>query len=100
MTNKNDLTNLVYVYYRIYFRADTHKGDVLRYCSTKADEATVDLTIPDRMSYSLLWNLLSLLVRSNGQAEGHEYAELLLGGTFEKRQQVQVMRHLNRHFLL
>ena len=43
-------------------------------------------SIPDRMSYSLLWSLMGLLVRSNGAAEGHEYAELLLGGSFEQRQ--------------
>ena len=42
--------------------------------------------IPDRASYALLWRLLSVLVRANGIAEGHEYAELLLGGTFEQRQ--------------
>ena len=68
------------------FRTGTHKGDVLRYCATKADEANVDLMIPDRASYALLWKLLSVLVRANGIAEGHEYAELLLGGTFEQRQ--------------
>ena len=69
-----------------FFRSGTHKGDVLRYCATKADEANVDLMIPDRASYALLWKLLSVLVRANGIAEGHEYAELLLGGTFEQRQ--------------
>ena len=41
---------------------------------------------PDFSSYNLLWNLLCLLVRSNGSSEGHEYAELLLGGSFEQRQ--------------
>ena len=30
--------------------------------------------------------MLCLLVRSNGSSEGHEYAELLLGGSFEQRQ--------------
>ena len=69
-----------------YFRSDTHKGDVLRYCSTKADEALCDMNNPDFSSYNLLWNLLCLLVRSNGSSEGHEYAELLLGGSFEQRQ--------------
>ena len=59
---------------------------MLRYCATKADEANVDLMIPDRASYALLWKLLSVLVRANGIAEGHEYAELLLGGSFEQRQ--------------
>ena len=33
----------------------------------------------DRQSFALLWDLLALLVRSNDNAEGHDFSELLLG---------------------
>ena len=40
--------------------------------------------MPDRNSFALLWDLLALFVRSNDNAEGHDFAELLLGGKLEQ----------------
>ena len=43
-----------------------------------------NLQIPDRNSFALLWDLLALIVRSNDNAEGHDFAELLLGAKIDQ----------------
>ena len=69
------------------FRANTPKIDVLRYCSNQSSDVKNNLQIPDRNSFALLWDLLGLLVRSNDNAEGHDFAELLLGAKMDQNQE-------------
>ena len=66
------------------FRANTPKIDVLRYCTNQSTDVKNNLQIPDRNSFALLWDLLKLFVRSNDNAEGHDFAELLLGSKMDQ----------------
>lgn len=57
----------------------SHKQEVAAFCQQKirrAMDETVQLL--DRQSYSLLWELLLLLLRQNGTIVGTDIAELLL----------------------
>ena len=58
----------------------THKQDVIRFCEWRAKLAENDMAESDRTSKSLLWKLIALMVRLNGQLVGTDIAELLLEG--------------------
>ncbi|GAB6023180.1 hypothetical protein CHUAL_008005 [Chamberlinius hualienensis] len=59
-------------------RGDTHKNDVIQFCTQKIKKAKTDVNLPDRESCILIWELLVLLVRQNGVVVGTDIAELLL----------------------
>ncbi|CBY09853.1 unnamed protein product [Oikopleura dioica] len=60
-------------------RSATPKIDVVRYCESETCDLNEYEPELDRQSFALLWDLLALLVRSNDNAEGHDFSELLLG---------------------
>lgn len=78
-----NLTTFLHCKLTFSLRANTPKIDVLRYCANQATDVRNNLQIPDRNSFALLWDLLAILVRSNDNAEGHDFAELLLGSKLE-----------------
>lgn len=69
----------------------THKQEVIRFCEWRAAACLKTEINPfrfqedldenvDKHSKSLLWKLLALMIRQNGQIVGHDVAELLLEG--------------------
>ncbi|XP_072141882.1 uncharacterized protein [Dermacentor andersoni] len=61
-------------------RSETHKNDVIQFCTQKIQSFTEDPSLPDRSSHILLWELLVLMLRQNGFVSGSDIAELLLRG--------------------
>ncbi|XP_013879522.1 protein transport protein Sec16B isoform X2 [Austrofundulus limnaeus] len=59
-------------------REDLHKVDAIEFAQQKAGACVRDVTLQDRSSAALLWNLLILLCRQNGQVVGSDIAELLM----------------------
>ncbi|KAM9831307.1 protein transport protein Sec16B [Neosynchiropus ocellatus] len=62
-------------------RGDFHKVDAIEFAGRRAGDCRTDDTLPDRSAASLLWNLLILLCRQNGQIVGSDIAELLMEGS-------------------
>ena len=56
----------------------SHKQDIVKFCEWRAKVAGEDLAIRDRKSKCLLWKLLALMVRQNGNLVGTDVAELLM----------------------
>ncbi|XP_070385484.1 protein transport protein sec-16A.1-like isoform X3 [Dermacentor albipictus] len=61
-------------------RSETHKNDVIQFCTQKIQSFAEDPSLPDRSSHILLWELLVLMLRQNGFVSGSDIAELLLRG--------------------
>uniref|UniRef100_A0A1E1X407 Protein transport protein sec16 n=1 Tax=Amblyomma aureolatum TaxID=187763 RepID=A0A1E1X407_9ACAR len=61
-------------------RSQTHKNDVIQFCTQKIQSFAEDPNLPDRSSHILLWELLVLMLRQNGFVSGSDIAELLLRG--------------------
>ena len=61
-------------------KGETHKNDVLAFCSHKARECRDSIEMVDRESAVLLWRYLELLIKQNGIIVGTDVAELLLEG--------------------
>ncbi|XP_038162086.1 protein transport protein Sec16B [Cyprinodon tularosa] len=59
-------------------REDLHKVDAIEFAHQQAGACMRDGKLPDRSSAALLWNLLILLCRQNGQIVGSDIAELLM----------------------
>ncbi|CAL8255523.1 unnamed protein product [Merluccius merluccius] len=59
-------------------REDLHKVDAIEFAHQRADATFQDATLQDSASAALLWKLLILLCRQNGQIVGSDIAELLL----------------------
>lgn len=89
----NDATKRLYqLYPGPLLRGPTHKKQVIEFCqeqirlgppgassSTRSSMASLQsLEPPNKTSYTLMWNLLILLLRQNGSAVGTDIAELLL----------------------
>ncbi|XP_071380440.1 protein transport protein Sec16B [Centroberyx affinis] len=61
-----------------FTREDLHKVDAIEFAHQRADACMRDDKLHDRSSAALLWNLLILLCRQNGQIVGSDIAELLM----------------------
>ncbi|KAF7203837.1 protein transport protein Sec16B [Nothobranchius furzeri] len=59
-------------------REDLHKVDAIEFAHQKAEACMRDIKLHDKSSAALLWNLLILLCRQNGQMAGSDIAELLV----------------------
>ncbi|XP_017289223.1 protein transport protein Sec16B [Kryptolebias marmoratus] len=59
-------------------REDLHKVDAIEFAHQKAGACVRDATLHEGNSAALLWNLLLLLCRQNGQVVGSDIAELLM----------------------
>ncbi|XP_041861766.1 protein transport protein Sec16B [Melanotaenia boesemani] len=62
-------------------RKDLHKVDVIEFAQRKAGACMTDESLQEKSSAALLWNLLILLCRQNGQIVGSDIAELLMQGS-------------------
>ncbi|KAM3619857.1 uncharacterized protein V6R79_014731 [Siganus canaliculatus] len=62
-------------------REDMHKVDVMEFAHQRAGACMRDESLQDKKSAALLWNLLILLCRQNGQIVGSDIAELLMQGS-------------------
>uniref|UniRef100_A0A672G5C1 Protein transport protein sec16 n=1 Tax=Salarias fasciatus TaxID=181472 RepID=A0A672G5C1_SALFA len=62
-------------------REDLHKVDAIEFAQQRAEACLRDEKLLDRSSAALLWNLLILLCRQNGQIVGSDIAELLMQGS-------------------
>lgn len=61
-------------------REDLHKVDAIEFAQQRAGACMSDDKLQDKRSAALLWNLLILLCRQNGQIVGSDIAELLMQG--------------------
>uniref|UniRef100_A0A3P8RCB7 Protein transport protein sec16 n=1 Tax=Astatotilapia calliptera TaxID=8154 RepID=A0A3P8RCB7_ASTCA len=59
-------------------REDLHKVDAIEFAHQMAGACTRDNKLQDKSSAALLWNILILLCRQNGQIVGSDIAELLM----------------------
>ncbi|KAJ3599598.1 hypothetical protein NHX12_033554 [Muraenolepis orangiensis] len=59
-------------------REDLHKVDAIEFAHQRASSSLRDASLQDSASVALLWKLLILLCRQNGQIVGSDIAELLL----------------------
>ncbi|XP_075997616.1 protein transport protein Sec16B [Genypterus blacodes] len=60
-------------------REDLHKADAIEFAQQRAGACmSDDMKLHDKSSAALLWNLLILLCRQNGQIVGSDIAELLI----------------------
>ncbi|XP_039985479.1 protein transport protein Sec16B isoform X2 [Xiphias gladius] len=59
-------------------REDLHKVDAIEFAHQEAGACMRDDELHDKSSAALLWNLLILLCRQNGQLVGSDIAELLM----------------------
>ncbi|XP_056133378.1 protein transport protein Sec16B [Lampris incognitus] len=59
-------------------REDLHKVDAIEFAHQRAEACMKDDKLQDRSSAFLMWNLLILLCRQNGQIVGSDIAELLV----------------------
>ncbi|XP_029987300.1 protein transport protein Sec16B isoform X2 [Sphaeramia orbicularis] len=62
-------------------REGLHKVDAIEFAHQRAGACMRDETLHDKISASLLWKLLILLCRQNGQIVGSDIAELLVQGS-------------------
>ncbi|KAK5869332.1 hypothetical protein PBY51_024058 [Eleginops maclovinus] len=62
-------------------REDLHKVDAIEFAQQRASACLSGGELQDRSSATLLWNLLILLCRQNGQIVGSDIAELLVQGS-------------------
>ncbi|XP_053286819.1 protein transport protein Sec16B isoform X1 [Pleuronectes platessa] len=62
-------------------REDLHKVDAMDFAQKEAGACIRDEKLQDKSSAALLWNLLILLCRQNGQIVGSDIAELLMQGS-------------------
>ncbi|XP_030289918.1 protein transport protein Sec16B isoform X2 [Sparus aurata] len=62
-------------------REDLHKVDAIEFAHQRAAACTGADELQDKRSAALLWNLLILLCRQNGQIVGSDIAELLMQGS-------------------
>lgn len=62
-------------------REDLHKVDAIEFAQQMAGACLRDDQLHDKSSAALLWNLLILLCRQNGQIVGSDIAELLVQGS-------------------
>lgn len=62
-------------------REDLHKVDAIEFAHQRAGACMGDNMLHDKKSAALLWNLLILLCRQNGQIVGSDIAELLMQGS-------------------
>lgn len=62
-------------------REDLHKVDAIEFAHQRAGSCMRDDKLHDKSSAALLWNLLILLCRQNGQIVGSDIAELLMQGS-------------------
>ncbi|XP_069560050.1 protein transport protein Sec16B [Brachyistius frenatus] len=62
-------------------REDLHKVDAIEFANQRAAACMKDEKLHDKSSAVLLWNLLILLYRQNGQIVGSDIAELLMQGS-------------------
>ncbi|XP_032382423.1 protein transport protein Sec16B isoform X2 [Etheostoma spectabile] len=62
-------------------REDLHKVDAIEFAHQRAGACMSDDKLSDKSSAALLWNLLILLCRQNGQIVGSDIAELLMQGS-------------------
>ncbi|XP_062279516.1 protein transport protein Sec16B [Scomber scombrus] len=62
-------------------REDLHKVDAIEFAHQRAGACMKDDNLHDKSSAALLWNLLILLCRQNGQKVGSDIAELLMQGS-------------------
>ncbi|KAF3691320.1 Protein transport protein Sec16B Regucalcin gene promoter region-related protein p117 [Channa argus] len=62
-------------------REDLHKVEAIEFAHQQTGACMRDDKLHDRSSAALLWNLLILLCRQNGQIVGSDIAELLMQGT-------------------
>lgn len=62
-------------------REDLHKVDAIEFAQQMAGACLRDDRLQDRSSAALLWHLLILLCRQNGQIVGSDIAELLVQGS-------------------
>ncbi|KAM9849300.1 protein transport protein Sec16B [Aulostomus maculatus] len=62
-------------------REDLHKVDAIEFAQQMAGSCLRDDKLHDRSSAALLWKLLILLCRQNGQIVGSDIAELLMQGS-------------------
>ncbi|XP_070816254.1 protein transport protein Sec16B [Chaetodon trifascialis] len=62
-------------------REDLHKVDAIEFAHQRAGACMRDNKLHDKSSAALLWNLLILLCRQNGQIVGSDIAELLMQGS-------------------
>ncbi|KAM4548273.1 protein transport protein Sec16B isoform 2-T5 [Odontesthes bonariensis] len=63
-------------------REDLHKIDAIEFAQQKAGTCMRDENLPDKSSAALLWNVLILLCRQNGQIVGSDIAELLMHDSY------------------
>ncbi|XP_061922657.1 protein transport protein Sec16B-like [Entelurus aequoreus] len=61
-------------------REGLHKVDAIDFARQRALACSKDDDVQDRSSAALLWNILVLLCRQNGQIVGSDVAELLMAG--------------------
>ncbi|XP_035503028.2 protein transport protein Sec16B isoform X2 [Scophthalmus maximus] len=62
-------------------REDLHKVDAIEFAQQEAGASMKDDRLQDKSSAALLWNLLILLCRQNGQIVGSDIAEMLMQGS-------------------
>ncbi|XP_040896746.1 protein transport protein Sec16B [Toxotes jaculatrix] len=62
-------------------REDLHKVDAIEFANQKAGACMREDKMHNKSSAALLWNLLILLCRQNGQIVGSDIAELLMQGS-------------------
>uniref|UniRef100_A0A4W6CWF0 Protein transport protein sec16 n=1 Tax=Lates calcarifer TaxID=8187 RepID=A0A4W6CWF0_LATCA len=62
-------------------REDLHKVDAIEFAHQKSGTCMRDDKLQEKSSAALLWNLLILLCRQNGQIVGSDIAELLMQGS-------------------
>ncbi|KAM8744944.1 protein transport protein Sec16B isoform 3-T4 [Acanthopagrus schlegelii] len=62
-------------------REDLHKVDAIEFAHQRAAACSRAAELHDKRSAALLWNLLILLCRQNGQIVGSDIAELLMQGS-------------------
>ncbi|XP_078115569.1 protein transport protein Sec16B [Sander vitreus] len=62
-------------------REDLHKVDAIEFAHQRAGACMSGDKLHDKSSAALLWNLLILLCRQNGQIVGSDIAELLMQGS-------------------
>ncbi|XP_047442641.1 protein transport protein Sec16B [Mugil cephalus] len=62
-------------------REDLHKVDAMEFAHQRAGVCMRDGKLHDKTSAALLWNLLILVCRQNGQIVGSDIAELLMQGS-------------------
>ncbi|XP_029286094.1 protein transport protein Sec16B [Cottoperca gobio] len=63
-------------------REDLHKVDAIEFAHQRANACMSTDKLHDKSSAALLWNLLILLCRQNGQIVGSDLAELLMQGSY------------------